>query len=204
MILLNVVAAAPAAFALGALWYMALAEQWMQTAAIERDVSSRPKDGQSPTLFALSFALQLVVAGMMRHVFALSGIETLGAGLVAGAASACSSSPRGLPSTISMVVARTAERDRRRLCDAGLRGDGAGAGAILLRFAIKLKHFALNLNHLSLPEIEDFGRDRRCSTSQVKCRRRLERLSFSLNRIGIPNGVRLCFRIHTGEGGQHG
>lgn len=35
-------------------------------------------------MFAATFGLQIVVAGMMRHVFALSGIDTVGGGLVSG------------------------------------------------------------------------------------------------------------------------
>ena len=35
-------------------------------------------------LYVMAFGLQLLVAGMMRHVFALSGIDSIFAGLVAG------------------------------------------------------------------------------------------------------------------------
>ncbi len=84
MEILNVIAAAVASFVLGSVWYMVLAEPWMQAAGIERDENGRPRGGPSPGLFAITFALQLVVAGMMRHVFALSGIDTPGAGVLAG------------------------------------------------------------------------------------------------------------------------
>ncbi|MDU9005150.1 DUF1761 domain-containing protein [Sedimentitalea todarodis] len=81
---LSVIAAAATSFVLGAVWYMALAEPWMQAAGIRRDADGGPEGGQSPVIFAMTFVLQLVVAGMMRHVFSLGGIDTLGAGLVAG------------------------------------------------------------------------------------------------------------------------
>jgi uncharacterized protein DUF1761 len=81
---LNVIVAAAAGFALGAVWYGALAEPWMQAAGIERDADGKPKGGQSPMMFGATFVLQLIVAGMMRHVFALSGIDSLGAGIVSG------------------------------------------------------------------------------------------------------------------------
>ena len=81
---LSVIAATAAAFALGAVWYGVLAEPWMAAARIARGADGKPEGGQSPALFAGAFALQLIVVGMMRHVFALSGIDTLGAGLVAG------------------------------------------------------------------------------------------------------------------------
>lgn len=81
---LNVLVAAAAGFALGAVYYGILANPWMEAANIKRGTDGKPEGGQSPALFAATFALQLVVAGMMRHVFSLSGIETSGAGLVAG------------------------------------------------------------------------------------------------------------------------
>ncbi len=82
---LNVIAAAAAAFALGAVWYMVLAEPWMAASGIPRDEKGQPEGGQTPMLFVMSFILQLIVAGMMRHVFTLAGIDDLAKGLVAGA-----------------------------------------------------------------------------------------------------------------------
>ncbi len=84
MELLSVFAAAAAAFVLGALYYMVLANPWMDAAKIPKDSDGKPEGGQSPTVFVAAFVLQLVVAGMMRHVFSLSGIETPGAGVIAG------------------------------------------------------------------------------------------------------------------------
>ena len=84
MEILSVLAAAAVAFALGAVWYMVLAEPWMNAAKVPRDENGQPI-GQSPKLFALSFVLTLVVAGMMRHVFTLAGIDELAKGIVAGA-----------------------------------------------------------------------------------------------------------------------
>lgn len=81
---LNVLAAAVAAFALGAAYYGGLSEPWMAAAKIPRDADGKPAGGQTPMIFLASFLLQLVVAGMMRHVFALAGIDGLIKGLVAG------------------------------------------------------------------------------------------------------------------------
>ncbi len=81
---INVIAAAFVAFAAGAVWYMALATPWMAAAKIPVGADGKPEGGQSPGLFAFTFVMQLLVAGMMRHIFALSGVETLGAGLVSG------------------------------------------------------------------------------------------------------------------------
>jgi hypothetical protein len=36
-------------------------------------------------MFAVTFVMQLIVAGMMRHVFELGGIDTVGKGLLSGA-----------------------------------------------------------------------------------------------------------------------
>lgn len=85
MELLSVVSAAAVSFAVGAVWYMVLAEPWMQAAQIPRDAQGKPEGGQDPKIFAMTFVLQLIVAGMMRHVFSLSGIDTIGSGLIAGA-----------------------------------------------------------------------------------------------------------------------
>lgn len=84
MEVLNVLAAAIAAFALGAVYYGILAIPWMDAAEIKRGTDGKPETAQSPAIFAIAFLLQLVVAGMMRHVFSLSGISSSGAGLVAG------------------------------------------------------------------------------------------------------------------------
>ncbi|MBQ4823204.1 DUF1761 domain-containing protein [Leisingera sp. HS039] len=82
---ISVIAAAAAAFVLGAGYYGALAKPWVEAAGVECDEDGKPKGGQSPMIFAMAFLLQLIVVGMMRHVFTLSGIETLGAGLIGGA-----------------------------------------------------------------------------------------------------------------------
>jgi hypothetical protein len=83
--LLNVIVATLAGFALGALWYNLLAEPWMEAAGIERGTDGQPAGGMGPGLLAFGFVCQLIVAGMMRHVFALGGIDTLAEGLVSGA-----------------------------------------------------------------------------------------------------------------------
>ena len=82
--IISVLLAAAVGFGLGALWYMWLAEPWMEAAGIERGPDGKPKGGQDPKIFALSFLMVLLVAGMMRHTFALTAIDTLGKGIVAG------------------------------------------------------------------------------------------------------------------------
>lgn len=79
----TVIIAAIAAFVLGAVYYMALAKPWMEAANISVGEDGKPINN-SPVPYIVSFICMVIVAGMMRHVFALSGIETAGKGLVSG------------------------------------------------------------------------------------------------------------------------
>ncbi|MEP5731293.1 MAG: DUF1761 domain-containing protein [Sulfitobacter sp.] len=81
--LLAVVVAAVAGFAFGAFWYMTLQKQWVQAAGIEVDKNGRPINN-SATPYIMAGIAMLLVAGMMRHTFSLSGIDTAMKGLVAG------------------------------------------------------------------------------------------------------------------------
>lgn len=80
---LTVIAAAAASWIFGAVWYMALSKPWISAASVECDENGRPKGG-SPTPFILSAIAMLVVAGMMRHIFSMAGIEAPLKGLLAG------------------------------------------------------------------------------------------------------------------------
>ncbi|TNF20080.1 MAG: DUF1761 domain-containing protein [Rhodobacteraceae bacterium] len=84
MEIVNVIVTAVAGFALGAVWYNVFGTAWMEAAEIERDADGKPKGGMDPKVMALTFVMQLLVAGMMRHIFALGGIDTLGEGIVSG------------------------------------------------------------------------------------------------------------------------
>jgi len=81
--ILAVIVAAIATFAVGAAYYMALAKPWMAAADIEIGEDGKPvNDGPLP--YIVSFVCILLVAGMMRHTFALSGMADGGHGFVAG------------------------------------------------------------------------------------------------------------------------
>ena len=80
---LNVIAAAIAGFGFGAVWYMTLSKPWVAAAGIKVDADGRP-EGETVTPYIMSFIAMILVAGMMRHVFALSGIEGIGKGLISG------------------------------------------------------------------------------------------------------------------------
>ncbi|WP_417718642.1 DUF1761 domain-containing protein [Salipiger sp.] len=81
---LGVIVAAAAAWLFGAAWYMTLSKPWMAAAGVECDETGKPKGGGSPLPFILSALAMLLVAGMMRHVFGMSNIETAGAGVMSG------------------------------------------------------------------------------------------------------------------------
>lgn len=81
---LSVIAAAAASYGFGAVWYMKLAGPWMAAAGVEADASGRPANRGNPLPYVIAFACALLVAGMMRHIFALAGIDGMVSGLVAG------------------------------------------------------------------------------------------------------------------------
>lgn len=80
MDLISVFVAAIGGFGFGAFYYSVLAKHWMEAAGVT------PEQTRSAgfTVYLTAFIAMLLVAGMMRHVFASSGIDTFGAGLLAG------------------------------------------------------------------------------------------------------------------------
>jgi hypothetical protein len=86
MALLSILLAAAASYAFGAIWYMALAKPWMAAADVTDDMIKNGRDGQGsgPMAYVIAFVCAIVVAGMMRHTFAASGIEGAATGLIAG------------------------------------------------------------------------------------------------------------------------
>jgi len=81
--ILSVIIAAALSFAFGAGWYMALANPWMAAANIKMGEDGKP-EGDSPLPYIMAAIAMVLVAGMMRHTFALSGIDTFGKGLISG------------------------------------------------------------------------------------------------------------------------
>ena len=84
MELLNIVAAAAGSWVFGAIWYMALSKPWLEAAGIPRDENGRPQGNGSPMPFILSAICMIIVAGMMRHIFAMAAIDTVGKGFMSG------------------------------------------------------------------------------------------------------------------------
>jgi len=77
---LNVVAAGVAVWIFGAIWYMSIAKQWMAAAGLtEEDVNQK-----DPLPYVVSLVGAILVAGMMRHILAGSGVDSVGKGLLTG------------------------------------------------------------------------------------------------------------------------
>lgn len=84
MELINVLVAAALGFGVGALWYGVLAKPWMAASGVEVGADGKPANNADPMPYIMGFLAMVLVAGMMRHVFALSDITTIGKGLVSG------------------------------------------------------------------------------------------------------------------------
>lgn len=80
----RVIAAAIGAFGFGAVWYMTMSKPWIAAAGVPVDANGRPQGNGSAMPFIVGLVAMILVAGMMRHIFARAGIVTPGAGLVAG------------------------------------------------------------------------------------------------------------------------
>ncbi len=81
---LSVILAAVASYAFGAAWYMTLSKPWMEASGIELGDDGQPANKSNPMPYIVALVMAIIVAGMMRHVFALSGIDSFGKGLVSG------------------------------------------------------------------------------------------------------------------------
>jgi hypothetical protein len=84
MELINVLVAAAAGFGVGAVWYGVFSKQWMDASGVAPGSDGKPANSSDPMPYIMGFLAMILVAGMMRHVFALSDINTIGRGLVSG------------------------------------------------------------------------------------------------------------------------
>ncbi|WP_417250072.1 DUF1761 domain-containing protein [Celeribacter sp.] len=83
--LLSVILAALGGFFMGAAIYMSpLSKPWMKAVGIACDEDGKPQTAPTAMPFIVNGIALLIVAGMMRHVFAMAGIDGAGAGLIAG------------------------------------------------------------------------------------------------------------------------
>ncbi len=81
---ISVLLAALAAFVFGAVWYTALSKPWMKAAGIPMKPDGTPDGNGSPMPFVVLAVALILVSGMMRHVMAMSGLDTVSEGLMAG------------------------------------------------------------------------------------------------------------------------
>ncbi|MCG6883671.1 MAG: DUF1761 domain-containing protein [Silicimonas sp.] len=84
MDLFSVLLAGIAAWIFGAVWYSIFAKPWMADSRVPLDDKGIPVNRTAPLPYILAIIAMIVVAGMMRHAFAMTGIDGLGKGIVAG------------------------------------------------------------------------------------------------------------------------
>lgn len=84
MAFLSVILAALGAFAFGAVWYMSVSKAWIKAAGVKVGADGKPQGGSSAMPFIIGFSAMVLVAGMMRHLLAASGVETVLGGIISG------------------------------------------------------------------------------------------------------------------------
>ena len=75
-----VLVAGAAIFAWGAVWYMIMAKPWMEAGGLSEETINR----SNPVPYIISIVGAILVAGMMRHTFAMAGIDTMAKGIMSG------------------------------------------------------------------------------------------------------------------------
>ena len=81
---LNVMAATAGAYAFSAFWYIIFSKQWVAATGMPVDQNGKPMGNGSPMPFVVGFIAMLCVAGMMRHIFQMRGVDTIGEGIGGG------------------------------------------------------------------------------------------------------------------------
>ncbi len=80
MEIVNVLAAAVAVFAFGAVWYIALSKPWLAASGV---TEAQQRTG-GPMPFVVGILAMVLVAGMMRHLLGAAGVTTVAGGAIAG------------------------------------------------------------------------------------------------------------------------
>ena len=81
---LAVFVTAAVGFAIGALWYGVFSRRWVAASGVPTNEHGAPRDGANPVTYAFAYLCILLVAGMMRHMFAMSPIDTVNLGVMGG------------------------------------------------------------------------------------------------------------------------
>ncbi|WP_425040360.1 DUF1761 domain-containing protein [Primorskyibacter sp. S187A] len=84
MDVINVIVAGLASFAFGAVWYSVFATAWKDASGVALDAEANPANQKSPVPYVTAVVASIIVAGMMRHVFELSAIDTVGKSIQSG------------------------------------------------------------------------------------------------------------------------
>ncbi|MGX9355827.1 DUF1761 domain-containing protein [Roseobacteraceae bacterium S113] len=84
MEIINVVAAGIANFIFGAIWYSVFAGPWKEASGVALDADGNPANQKQALPYITAVIAAILVAGMMRHVFELSDITTIGKALQSG------------------------------------------------------------------------------------------------------------------------
>jgi hypothetical protein len=79
-----VIAATIAAYAFAAFWYTAMSKDWAVAAGIPIGADGKPQGNGSKMPFVIGFVAQLLVAGMMRHIFMMAQLDTVLEGIMGG------------------------------------------------------------------------------------------------------------------------
>lgn len=79
---LEVIVAGAASYIFGAIWYMVMSKPWVEASGVEVGENGRPK-GDAKT-YLLAFIAAVIVAGMMRHIYAQAGITGMSKGVITG------------------------------------------------------------------------------------------------------------------------
>lgn len=84
MEIISVLVAAIATFAFGAVWYMSLSGPWIAAAEIKLGPDGKPANASDKMPFVIGLVGMVLAAGMMRHIFGMAAIDSLGKGLLSG------------------------------------------------------------------------------------------------------------------------
>lgn len=80
MEILGIIVAGIAGWAFGAAWYGMMSKPWMAASSLTTEQVSVTNKG----IYAVSLVMAIVVAAMMQYIFARSGVDTFGLGLLSG------------------------------------------------------------------------------------------------------------------------
>lgn len=82
---LNVLVAGLASFMFGAIWYSTLSKPWVEASGVAVDAETgKPANASNPAPYVIGVISSILVAGMMRHVFETSTVDSLWEAAVSG------------------------------------------------------------------------------------------------------------------------